>query len=179
MLERRSALAAARPYVSAVLEIRESPDFALVQVAALSADFEKRLTSVLGPLPKSVGVAKVKEGRTLLRIGPSQFWVLGAAADDVAAALAGMDAVTPLSQSRTRIVISGAPARDVLAKLVPLDFHHKAFLPGSFAMTGLHHTPVLVHCTGKTSFEVYALRTFALSVWDAIADAALEHSDRS
>jgi sarcosine oxidase subunit gamma len=87
--------------------------------------------------------------------------------------------VTSLSHSRTRIALAGAPARDVLARLVPLDFHPRAFAPGSFAMTGLHHTPVLIHCTGKTSFDVYALRTFAMSVWDAITDAAFGHSDRS
>jgi methylglutamate dehydrogenase subunit D len=179
MLERRSALATARPYTSAALEIRESPRFALVQVAALSTDFEKRLKSVLGPLPKSVGLAKAQDGRTLLRVGPSQFWVIGAADDDIAAALSGLGAVTPLTHSRTRIALAGVPAREVLAKLVPLDFHPKAFTPGNFAMTGLHHTPVLIHCTGKASFDVYALRTFAVSVWDAIADAGLEYSDRS
>ena len=179
MLERRSALATARPFVSATLEIRESAGFALIQVAGLSADFEKTLKAVVGPLPKSVGVAKVQDGRTLLRVGPSQFWVIGAAGDDIAAALSGIGAVTPLSHSRTRIALAGAPARDLLAKLVPLDFHPRVFAPGSFAMTGLHHTPVLIHCTGKTSFDVYALRTFAMSVWDAITDAALEHSGRS
>ena len=179
MLERRSALATAKPYASAALEIRESPRFALVQIAALSADFEKGLKSVVGPLPKSVGTAKLHEGRTLLRVGPSQFWVIGAADDDIAAALSGRGAITPLSHSRTRIALAGVPAREVLASLVPLDFHPKAFGPGSFAMTGLHHTPVLIHCTGKASFDIYALRTFAVSVWDAIADAALEYSDRS
>lgn len=179
MLERRSALATAKPYTCAALEIRESPGFVLVQIAALSADFEKGLKSVVVPLPRSVGTAKVHDGRTLLRVGPSQFWVIGAADDDITADLSGLGAVTPLSHSRTRIALAGAPAREVLAKLVPLDFHPKAFAPGSFAMTGLHHTPVLIHCTGQTSFDIYALRTFAMSVWDAIADAALEHSDRS
>ena len=179
MLERRSALATAKPFTSAALEVRDSPGFALVQVAALSADFEKRLKPALGALPKAVGTAKVQEGRTLLRVGPSQFWVIGAADDDIAAALSGLGAVTPLTHSRTRIALAGVPAREVLAKLVPLDFHSKTFGPGNFAMTGLHHTPVLVHCTGKASFDVYALRTFAMSVWEAIADAALEHSDRS
>lgn len=179
MLERRSALATAKPYTSAALEIRESPDFTLIQIAALAADFERRLKTVVGPLPRSVGTAKAQGGRTLLRVGPSQFWMIGAADDDMAAAVSGLGAVTPLSHSRTRITLAGVPAREVLAKLVPLDFHPKTFGPGSFAMTGLHHTPVLIHCTGKASFDVYALRTFAMSVWHAIADAALEHSDRS
>jgi sarcosine oxidase gamma subunit len=41
-------------------------------------------------------------------------------------------------------------------------------------MTGIHHTPVLVHCTNENRFEIYALRTFALSVHDWLTDAALE-----
>lgn len=179
MLERRSALATARPFAGTALEIRESPGFALVQVAGLSADFEKRLKPLLGPLPKSVGLAKVQDGRTLLRVGPAQFWVIGAAGDDIAAALSGIGAVTPLSHSRTRIALAGAPARDVLARLVPLDFHPRVFKPGSFAMTGLHHTPVLIQCTGQASFDIYALRTFAMSVWETVTDAALEYADRS
>jgi len=43
-----------------------------------------------------------------------------------------------------------------------------------FAMTGIHHTPVLVHCVSDNRFEIYALRTFALSVHDWLTDAALE-----
>jgi sarcosine oxidase gamma subunit len=43
-------------------------------------------------------------------------------------------------------------------------------------MTGIHHTPALVHCTSENRFEIYALRTFALSVHDWLTDAALEFS---
>ncbi len=82
--------------------------------------------------------------------------------------------LTPLSHSRTRIFIEGVPARDVLSKGIPLDFHPTVFKPGMFAMTGIHHTPVLVHCVSDHRFEIYALRTFALSVYDWLTDAALE-----
>jgi sarcosine oxidase gamma subunit len=34
---------------------------------------------------------------------------------------------------------------------------------------------VLVHCAGENRFEIYALRTFALSVYDWLTDAALEY----
>jgi sarcosine oxidase gamma subunit len=33
---------------------------------------------------------------------------------------------------------------------------------------------VLVHCVGENRFEIYALRTFAVSVYEWLADAALE-----
>lgn len=175
MLERRSALAAAKPYTSSVLDIREAPGFTLTQAAGLDGGFEARLREVIGELPVRVGKAVETDGRTVMRIGPAQFWIIAPQAED----LTGMGALTPLSSSRARILIAGAPARDVLAKGMALDFHPGTFTPGTFAMTGLHHTPVLVHCIGEDSFHLYALRTFAMSVWDWLTDAALEFSSAS
>jgi methylglutamate dehydrogenase subunit D len=175
MLERRSALAEAKPYTSSVLTMGEAPGFTLTQAAGLDTDFEKNLAAIVGDLPASVGIVKEHAGRTVMRIGPSQFWMIGAETDDLAARLQGMCAVTPLSNSRTRIFIEGAPARDVLAKGMPLDFHPAVFTPGMFAMTGLHHTPVTVHCVGENRFELYAMRTFAMNVWEWLTDAALEY----
>ena len=43
----------------------------------------------------------------------------------------------------------------------------------SVALTGIHHTPVLVHRTSEQRYEIYAMRTFALSVWEWLSDAAL------
>ena len=87
----------------------------------------------------------------LMRIGPAQFWIIAPEADDLAAKLGSTCAVTPLGNSRIRIRLEGAPARDVLAKLMPVDFHPAVFTPGIFAMTGIHHTPVTVHCLGETA----------------------------
>jgi sarcosine oxidase subunit gamma len=84
-----------------------------------------------------------------------------------------MGAVTSLSHSRSRIFIEGRAAAEVLAKGIPLDFHPTVFTVGQFALTGLHHTPVLVHHSGETRYEIYAMRTFALSVWEWLTDAAL------
>ncbi len=165
MLERRSALTTAAPYASDVLRIGESRGFTLTQVAGTDK-------AVGGKVPKSVGVALLLGGHTVFRIGPSQFWFIGETPPQVSTGCK----LTPLSHSRTRIYLEGAPARVVLAKVVPLDFHASAFAPGLFAQTGLHHTPVLVHCISETRFELYAMRTFAMSIWDWLTDAALEYS---
>jgi heterotetrameric sarcosine oxidase gamma subunit len=174
MLERRSALASARPYVSAVLNITERPDFTLTQVAGLDGDFESKLSAAVGTLPEKVARAQVNGGHTIFRIGPAQFWIVGPETDDVAAKLQGQCAVTPLTSSRVRIALDGAPARDVLAKLMPVDWDASVFTPGSVALTGLHHTPVTVYCTGENAFDIYVMRTFALDVWEAVTDAARE-----
>ena len=173
MLERRSALATAKPYKGGALQIGEVRGFTLTQAAGLSKDFEKAITPFTGKLPHA-STSSEMNGRTIMRTGPQQFWFIGPEADDLASKLQNLCAVTPLSHSRTRFYVEGEPARDVLAKGIPLDFHRSAFTPGLFAMTGLHHTPVLVHCVSDNRFEIYALRTFAMSVWEWLTDAALE-----
>lgn len=178
MLERMSALAAAKPYVSPVLMIAERAGFTLTQAAGLDAAFETKLSDVVGSLPETVGVAQQNGERTILRIGPSQFWIIGPERDDMPSRLHGAGAVTPLSSSRTRIAIAGAPARKVLAKLIPIDVHSSVFTPGCFVLTGLHHTPVTVHCTAESAFDIYAMRSFALNVWEVVTDAALEFAGR-
>ncbi len=174
MLERRSPLTSAKPYSSEVLSITERPGFTLTQAAGLDDAFAAALARAVGELPEKTGIAFENHGRTVMRIGPAQFWIIGPQTDDTASRLAGACAVTPLSHSRTRISVSGAPARDVLAKLMPLDFHASVFVQGRFAMTGIHHTPVTVHCRGEDSFDIYVMRTFALDVWEVLADAGLE-----
>ena len=177
MLERISALATAKPYRSSLLTIAERAGFSLTQLAGLDGDFERKLSAVLGDLPKTVGIAQHRGDHTILRIGPSQFWLVGPERDEALPKLQGFCAVTPLSSSRVRITIKGAPAREVLAKLMPVDFHPAVFTPGTFALTGLHHTPVTVHCTGEHSFDIYAMRTFALNVWEVVTDAARAFAD--
>ena len=172
MLERRSPLATAHPYRSPVLKIEEAPGFSLTQ---LSGDTAK-IASVTGPLPEEVGVAATEAGRTFFRIGPSQFWVVGPEGDDLPRKLESTCKLVPLNSSRCRILLDGAPARDVLAKGIAIDFHPQVFAPGVFAMTGVHHMPVLVHCTGAHSFHLYAMRTFALSVYEWLCDAALGYA---
>ena len=80
--------------------------------------------------------------------------------------------MTPLSSARCRIKVEGEKARAVLARAAAVDFSAKAFKPGQFVMTGIHHTPVLIHCTTADTFHVYALRTFALGVREWLVDAA-------
>ncbi len=174
MLERRSALAAARPYRSAHAEDRGS---AGLHAACNSRAMKPRSPRPRGALPQRVGVAVSQKGRTLFRIGPAQFWAVGPEGDDLARKLEGKCAVVPLSSSRTRILLEGDPARDVLAKGIAIDWHESVFSPGQFALTGLHHMPLVVHCVGAHSFHLYAMRTFAMSVYEWFTDAAQEFAN--
>lgn len=164
------------------LRLGEIRGWSLVQVAAFAStlvEVEQAARPLLGAdLPVRIGEAVVAGPRRLFKTGASQFWIVGPEGDDLAARLGAaiapaIGAVTPLSHSRTRIFVEGAPARDVLAKGIALDFHPEVFRTGHFALTGLHHTPVMVHRSGEARYELYAMRTFARSVWDWLTDAAL------
>ena len=177
MLERISALASAKPYSSKLLTIAERRGFTLTQVAGLDAGFEARLTAAAGLLPGRAGMAQVNGERVIFRTGPAQFWIVEPEAYTMPARLDGVGAVTPLTHSRVRISLEGVPAREVLARLIPVDVHPSVFTTGSVALTGIHHTPVTVHCTGDGSFDIYVMRTFALNVWEIVTDAACVFQD--
>ena len=95
--------------------------------------------------------------------------------DELAAAIPAHEGVViDLSSSRTRIVLDGVAAVAVLKKGIAIDLGEQEFPPGAAAMTGLHHVPILVHRTGRERFELLAPRTFALTIFEWVEDAALE-----
>jgi methylglutamate dehydrogenase subunit D len=163
MLEARSPLGVAARFERAGVVLFESSGYELTQVAGE----EKVLKNAFGKLPPKPGTVLDREGRTFLRIGPKQIWILG----ETVAPADGLY-VTPLSSGRTRITLEGQRSRDVLSSCALIDFSPKQFKPGQFVMTGIHHTPVTIHCTGENSFHIYALRTFALNVWEWLCDVA-------
>ena len=190
MAERRSALASVlvaggRDGADGTRRLRlgEIRGWSLIQVAAFPARREAVERALLplvgGRLPGRVDEVIDAAGLRLMRIGPEQIWIIGHDASGLERQLhqaiaANLGAVTSLSHSRTRISIEGEAAGAVLMKGVPLDFHPDSFRIDQAALTGLHHTPVLIHRAGVSRFEIYAMRSFAESVWESLADAALE-----
>lgn len=190
MLERRSALAGATKHTARGgsggqrrLRLGEIRGWTLVMVAAFPdtvPDLERATQPLLGvDLPADVGSAVTAGGRTIMKTGPEHFWVTMQSAEDITASLRAavgpsVGAVTPLSHSRTRIFIEGAAARHVLCMGIPLDFHPDVFPVNRFALTGLHHIPILVHRSRAERYELYAMRSFALWIWEWLTDAALQ-----
>jgi methylglutamate dehydrogenase subunit D len=163
MLDVRSPLVDAQRFDRNGVVLSEAAGFVLTQVAG----DEKALKKALGKVPTKAGVVVESDDRQLFRIGPKQMWVVG----DAPQAADGFY-VTPLSSSRCRLLLEGVNARRVLAACALIDFHPDEFKPGKFEMTGIHHTPVTIHCIGENSFHIYALRTFALNVWEWLCDVA-------
>jgi len=158
----------------------ESRGWALVQAAAFNsthAEFRQAMRRSLGgDLPSTIGEVFHVNGRQLLKTGAEQYWIITRDTDDVVPGLQQaiapqMGAITSLSHSRTCIFIEGPHAATVLAKGVPLDFHPEVFRVDHFALTGIHHTPVLIHRTAEDRYDIYALRTYAVTVWEWLTDA--------
>jgi methylglutamate dehydrogenase subunit D len=163
MLERTSALPDVKSFEGDGIAIIEASDFTLTQVAGNP----KALKTVLPKLPESVGKAVDYAGKIILRIGPSQLWVIGTPPNPHNDLF-----LTPLSSSRTRIKLNGPRTPDVLSKCAAIDFHPKNFTTSKFVMTGIHHMPVLIHCVADDGFHLYVMRTFALHLWEVLVDAA-------
>ena len=190
MLERASAIASGlarggcKPLGDAGVRLGEVRGWSLLQVAGFPggmAPVETAITAVCGmPVPARIGTAGRAGGLMLLRTGPDQIWIV-APGDTMAAESALQGALPPtsgvlvsLSHSRTRLFIEGPRARDVLAKGIPVDLHPDVFGIDRFALTGVDHTPILLHRAAADRYEIFAMRTFALTVWDWMSDAALE-----
>ena len=163
MLEAHSPLDHVTGFEANGISIVEEGGFQLCQYAG----DDRILRKSFGKTPVKVGIALRHENRTLFRIAPRQIWVLG---EDVPPA-AGLYK-TPLSSGRSRLQLSGPKARGLLMACSAIDFHRSIFKPGHFVMTGVHHTPVTIHCISDQVFHIYVLRTCAQAVWEWVSDAA-------
>ena len=189
MLERQSALAAVLGHGGRNgadgkrrLKLGEQRGWSLTQLTGFAGRLGE-LAQLVRPLfgvdlPAKIGEVAPAASHQLLKIGPEQFWILGPRQDDLSLRLQAeiapaIGAVTPLSHSRTRIFVEGEAVRELLAKGIPLDLHPDVFRLRDFALTGLHHTPVLLLRSAVDRYEIFAMRSFALAVWDWLADAAL------
>lgn len=190
MLERTSAIATGLAAGSrlrsgvAGVQIGEVRGWSLLQIAGFGGG-RTPLDLVVGAacavtVPGRIGEAVRSSDLVVMRTGPEQLWIVApdrlaalepALRADVAPAIG---VVTNLSHSRTRMFIEGPRARDVLAKEIAVDLDPAVFGLNRFALTGFDHTPVLLHRASAGRYEIYAMRTFALNVWDRLADMALE-----
>jgi sarcosine oxidase subunit gamma len=97
-------------------------------------------------------------------------------ARDLATVFAGIAAIAEQGDGRAIIRVSGPRARDVLAKILTLDFHPRAFRPGDTAVTGAAHIEVQIWQVGdEPSYEIAVFRGFAGSFWHWLVASAAEY----
>ncbi len=121
-------------------------------------------------LPDVRRVSAGKGGAAVAWMSPDELLIFGAraqAADTVAAlekALAGQFAtVADVSDARAVFTVTGAQARDVLAKACPVDFAD--FPVGSIRRTRAAQVPAAIWRTGDDAFTVICFRSVAQYMW--------------
>jgi sarcosine oxidase subunit gamma len=156
----------------------------IVQVMARRGGAERTsatLQALLGaPLPPP-GKAVLAEAMSAVWIAPACWLVLappasGRSLADIMAAAAGAEAsIVDQSDGKTCLAITGARARDVLAKVCRLDLHPRVFSPGHAAVTPIAHVnSVIVQSDVTPTFDLIVPSTLAQSFRHALEEAAAE-----
>lgn len=96
----------------------------------------------------------------------------------LAEALKGTHALAVnVSDARAVFDLSGAQAREVLAKLCPVDFAPGAFNDGEIRRTRMAQVAAAVWMTGPESFRIVCFRSVAAYVFGLLSTAVAEGSE--
>lgn len=85
--------------------------------------------------------------------------------------------VVNVSDARAVFEIKGPCAREVMAKLAPVDFAPAAFGPGQFRRTRLAQVPAAIWMTDPETFHLVCFRSVAGYVFDLLSVAAQPGSE--
>lgn len=148
--------------------------------AATTDDVAARLAERYGVTPPEGTRRIVGDGGIVLQwAGPRQ-WLMMAPANttadleaDVSQLLDGLAAVVDHTDARALLRISGPETRAVLAKVVGIDLHPRAFAIGDVAVTHAAHVGITIALVDdQPTFEISLSRSFADSFAAALVDAA-------
>ena len=139
------------------------------------------VTDVPPPLEACTSVAGLFG--SILWLGPDEWLVVSASqgGEEIAArlhqALRGIPAAaTDVSDARIIYALSGARARDVLAKGCSIDFHPREFPSGRCVQTLLAKAAVLIHASSQHAFDIHVARSFADYAWAWLENAQAEYA---
>lgn len=99
-----------------------------------------------------------KEGARALWFGQRMILLMGPAPDE---GLARHAALSDQSDGWAVVRLEGAGARDVLARLVPIDLRDDAFRRGHTARTDLRHMMASLTRVGEEAWQIMVFRAFA------------------
>lgn len=160
-------------------------DLSIVQVTAFddAAASTAIKTSCGGLPPASCNTSTLHGDIRMLGVGPGRWLLVAPEARGVPARLIGripaeVAAITDLSHGRTVVRVSGPDTRRLLAKTCMLDLDPRVFAPGRCALTLLGQAGVLLDAVSDEVVDVHFNRSFAVSGWETLADAAAEFGYR-
>ncbi len=179
MSEAVSALGGAR-FEGAALVADSGPRGMITVRGDLSdAKLVKAVTGAAGVAMPGQREACVEGEKGLLWMSPDELMVLvpyaeaPAAAEKIATALKGTHhLVANVSDARAVFAVTGAAAREVLAKLTPADLHVSAFGPGQVRRSRFAQVAAAFWMTDETGFELFCFRSQAVYMFDLLCEAA-------
>ena len=131
--------------------------------------------SALGvTLPKPNRVSKTEELRVVWA-GHGTYFVSAPSLPN----LERLAAVTEQGDGWAALSLSGHAARDVLARLTPLDLRESVFKTGHTARTLIGHMTAMVTRTGRQQYEVMVMRSMAQTLVEEVSQAARHVATRT
>jgi sarcosine oxidase subunit gamma len=82
-----------------------------------------------------------------------------------------------VSDARAVFTVKGPNAREVIAKLAPVDLHPDVFIPGMFRRTRLAQVPAAFWMPEEQCFYIVCFRSVAVYVYDVLKIAAQPGSE--
>ena len=160
--------------------VRECPRRGMItlrgDLSGPMGDIAAELAETLVPRPGRIASAA---GRTLGWMSPDELLLMvppdevpGALAR-IATALAGTHHLAAeVTDARALLRVEGEGAREVMAKLMPVDFAPQAFQPGQLRRSRLAQVPAAVWAEEDGAFGVMCFRSVAAYVFAALSTAA-------
>ncbi len=152
--------------------IRALPHRTLISLRAFKG-CDEQLCAALGvALPQTPRQIEV-DGVRYLWAGPRS-WLVCANDPDLAArfsSYAHLAAITEQADGHALFAVGGSNARQILAKLIPIDLHESAFPQDAVALTLAGHIAVKLW-REDDEFVLACFRSFGAALWYALTEAA-------
>lgn len=101
------------------------------------------------------------------------YGAVGEALEEIGKALSGTHHLAAnVSDARGMMTVAGADARDVVAKLTPVDLHPDSFGVGELRRTRLGQVAAAFWMSDETTFNVICFRSVAQYTFDLLATSA-------
>lgn len=160
------------------IQISQRTGLSIIQIAAFSKTAEQCVKILDQQYGIKVPAAPCRAEKNLLWVGSKRWWLVQPETEaDLAKVKQDFDAaaaITEHSQGRVVLRLSGQSVRDLLSKGSKVDFYSPVVTKNWCRPLPLDHFDVVLHCLAKDQVDVYVNRSFALSFWEWLIDAAAE-----
>lgn len=168
-----------------IAKVAEAPMQGMITLRGRLTDpqVKKAATDAAAADMPAQGMAHCVDNRGICWMSPDEVLVL-CPYEDVASTIGNMQATlgglhslcVDVSDARAMFDLSGAHAREVLAKLVPVDLSPEQFTAGMFRRTRMAQVPAAFWLHDTDCFRIICFRSQAQYVFDLLTTAAQKGS---